>query len=68
LVLFLTGRRLGFSGFWDFGIWLPFASGVLESLERLSKALSHWRGYMIQFDSDPICEYKFLLVYLHDIF
>jgi hypothetical protein len=22
---------------------------------------------MTQFDSEPICEYKFLLVYLHDI-
>jgi hypothetical protein len=67
LVLFLTGPRLGFASFWDFGIWLPFGSGVLESLGRLSRALSHWKGYMTQFDSDPICEYKFLLVYLHDI-
>jgi hypothetical protein len=54
-------------GLLGFGVWLPFGSGVIESLGRQSRALAHWRGYMTQFDSDPICEYKFLLVYLHDI-
>lgn len=41
-------------GLLGFGVWLPFGSGAIESLGRLSRALSHWRGYMTQFDSDPI--------------